>query len=394
MAVLVLFVALLGASPAAAWSIAGVKKAAAPNPAAAPPEPEKQQPETVGSKTYHPSFGLFSKGCKYRVVTSAADDSHSAHEFWDEDRNAWVAERTPGCFHTGHPAPGPPSFGFNGGSPRTAAASSDKHHTLIENLWYNNGRWYLLADGDTPVAPVRLSRNQETRVLHVANATRWLDAVSWRVVPGDTVFFDFVFFTHPTAIGHWWEMLGPLYSSLKRLSYRRPCDQFLLLHLKRRHLMEWVRAMIAVALGVPIKGHLPPIIMQVRVVLAVAAVAVAVAAAVAVPYPALPLLPSPRLTPYHPLPRLAPAENHLNRKTNSNRKTNGPPPRRRSRRARLRRLRRRLRGLGRTSGWFSRGLCWPKTCTRAAAARLRTLRTRGSSGEQAVRAGRDDHDDG
>jgi hypothetical protein len=116
--------------------------------------------------------------------------------------------------------------------------------------------------------------------------------VKWRVIPGDTILFDFIFFTHPTAIGHWWvayqlleqhhcapkqpvnppclaftpvaveleqthvhslhvhllllmrllcawmshtfrwEMLGPMYSSLKVAGFKRPCDQFILLHLQ------------------------------------------------------------------------------------------------------------------------------------------------------------------
>jgi hypothetical protein len=30
-------------------------------------------------------------------------------------------------------------------------------------------------------------------------------------VAGDTLLFDYIFFTHPTAIGHWWEMIAPLY---------------------------------------------------------------------------------------------------------------------------------------------------------------------------------------
>ena len=34
----------------------------------------------------------------------------------------------------------------------------------------------------------------------------------WRFVPGDTIMFDFVYFIHPTAIGHCWEMLGPMFS--------------------------------------------------------------------------------------------------------------------------------------------------------------------------------------
>ena len=57
-------------------------------------------------------------------------------------------------------------------------------------------------------------------------------------------------------------MLGPLFSILKSANIKRPCDQFILLHLQRRHVLEWVRAMIAVALGVPLNSELPPIYVQ------------------------------------------------------------------------------------------------------------------------------------
>ncbi len=69
--------------------------------------------------------------------------------------------------------------------------------------------------------------------------------------------------TPQTAIGHWCEVMFPLYSILKQeSSFARPAHQFLLLHLKRVHLMEWVRAVIATTLGVPPDGDLPPLIMQ------------------------------------------------------------------------------------------------------------------------------------
>lgn len=29
-----------------------------------------------------------------------------------------------------------------------------------------------------------------------------------------------------------WEMLGPMYSTLKKTPFKRPCDQFILLHLQ------------------------------------------------------------------------------------------------------------------------------------------------------------------
>ena len=65
-----------------------------------------------------------------------------------------------------------------------------------------------------------------------------------------------------TAIGHWSEMMHPLYSILKREpGFARPADNFVLLHLKRVHLMEWGRAVIAATLGTG-RQVLPPLIMQ------------------------------------------------------------------------------------------------------------------------------------
>lgn len=52
---------------------------------------------------------------------------------------------------------------------------------------------------------------QEIRALHFSDARAFAGAVKWRVVTGDTLLFDYIFFTHPTAIGHWWEMIAPLY---------------------------------------------------------------------------------------------------------------------------------------------------------------------------------------
>lgn len=39
--------------------------------------------------------------------------------------------------------------------------------------------------------------------LHVQNATAWAETVQWRLVAGDSLLFDFIYFSHPTAIGHW-----------------------------------------------------------------------------------------------------------------------------------------------------------------------------------------------
>ena len=66
-----------------------------------------------------------------------------------------------------------------------------------------------------------------------------------------------------TAIGHWGEMMFPLFSILREeAAFAQPPAQFVLLHLKRAHLMEWVRAVMAAALAVPRGGALPRLLMQ------------------------------------------------------------------------------------------------------------------------------------
>ncbi|KAG2434032.1 hypothetical protein HXX76_007760 [Chlamydomonas incerta] len=212
------------------------------------------------NRTYQPSFGLFPKGCRWRTVTH--DNSSSVtYQYWDFQAETWGDERPAACVPTSYPAPGPPGWRWMNDTPRTEVTCQTSH-CVYTNMYYNNGRWYALVDGELYIPSWRFSRNQEVVPFHVLDAREFLDAVKYAVVPGDTILFDFIFFIHPTAIGHWWEMLGPLYSILKTINFKRPCDQFVLLHLGRQHLLEWVRAMIAVTLGVGLDDELPPVLVQ------------------------------------------------------------------------------------------------------------------------------------
>jgi protein O-GlcNAc transferase len=79
-----------------------------------------------------------------------------------------------------------------------------------------------------------------------------------------------------TAIGHWLEHLMPLVSALREEEQQQqstmsfPADRILVLHLKRTHLIEWVRAVLAAAINTNIKNNkdigqsdkLPPIYLQ------------------------------------------------------------------------------------------------------------------------------------
>lgn len=252
-----------------------------------PPLPEDAHGVTRGSRLHGPSLGNYPRGCRWRSVSAAAEaegawprgnattttntSSHNDtvlfYEYWDTNTHTWTEEQPPTCRLAGFPDPGPPApWRLHKGSPRTEVVPST-HAVAYRNLWYNNGRWYALVDSGRVVPGWRFSKNHEVTPLHVADARAWLAATRWRVVPGDTLLFDFTFFTHPTAIGHWWELLAPLFSVLKGLGGRaggfaRPCDQVVLLHLKRGHLMEWVRAVMAVALGMGPHQQLPSILLQ------------------------------------------------------------------------------------------------------------------------------------
>eukprot|EP00877_Chromochloris_zofingiensis_P011466 jgi/Chrzof1/6573/Cz19g01160.t1 len=157
--------------------------------------------------------------------------------------------------------PGPSGWTFYNKSTRTEVEPQHSY-VLYNNLWYNGGRWYALVDGDKHVEPWKFSKNQEIMPLHVKDAQQFADSVKWRVVTGDSLLFDYIYFVHPTAIGHWWEMMAPLFGVLGSIKVKRPVDQFILLHLKRSHLMEWVRAVMAVALGVGLHQELPPVLLQ------------------------------------------------------------------------------------------------------------------------------------
>ena len=45
-----------------------------------------------------------------------------------------------------------------------------------------------------------MTRNQDLNVLHVDDATQWAAPLDARVVSGDTLIFDFVYFLHPVSI--------------------------------------------------------------------------------------------------------------------------------------------------------------------------------------------------
>mmetsp|Transcript_33697 Transcript_33697/g.95336 ORF Transcript_33697/g.95336 Transcript_33697/m.95336 type:complete len:574 (+) Transcript_33697:210-1931(+) len=144
----------------------------------------------------------------------------------------------------------------------------NKLYCSYQNLWYHNGKWYVLVDGPIPGGSFALTKHVIIDSLHVISPKAWLSTVDWVVVPGESVVLDFPFLGHPTAIGHWPELMAPLYSILRNRTshfgrpFKRTPDHMVLLHLKAQHLMEWVRGLIATTLGVGPGSSLPPIILE------------------------------------------------------------------------------------------------------------------------------------
>jgi hypothetical protein len=75
---------------------------------------------------------------------------------------------------------------------------------LAHKIVRTSYRWYAIVEGNKFEKNIKMSRNQQIVCLHMENATQWLSNTNHRVVHGDTLIFDFIFFLHPTAIGHWW----------------------------------------------------------------------------------------------------------------------------------------------------------------------------------------------
>jgi hypothetical protein len=65
-------------------------------------------------------------------------------------------------------------------------------------------RWYALVEGNKFVPNIKISRNQQISCIHVKNATAWVANTKHKIVRRDTLLFDYIYFVHPTAIGHWY----------------------------------------------------------------------------------------------------------------------------------------------------------------------------------------------
>lgn len=93
-------------------------------------EIKHEKEERIGNKTYYPSFGIFPKDCKWRLVTT--DGSKEAgYQFWDFSNKTWTDDRPSECTPTGYSAEtAPEGWDFHNGTPRTEVG------TMIWGLIY------------------------------------------------------------------------------------------------------------------------------------------------------------------------------------------------------------------------------------------------------------------
>lgn len=126
---------------------------------------------------------------------------------------------------------------------------SHRSHEL-KNMHMTAFLFHLLQSG------WKMSKNHLIQSLHVRNASDFVTSINARVLPGDSILMDFPYFLHPTAIGHWPEVLFPLFSALRARPDIQP-KRALLMSLKRAHVNSWSRHFIATAMNDNSKLDIP-----------------------------------------------------------------------------------------------------------------------------------------
>ncbi|KAH7622038.1 hypothetical protein Ndes2526B_g02863 [Nannochloris sp. 'desiccata'] len=214
--------------------------------------------------------GIFAQGCRWRVAPrrkTAAGPSQGFwdvrhYEYWNESTQKWSSEQPDACRI--QPLLFKSSLSRNNkdnDTPSTKRRCVRDEYCVFKNLWYNGGKFYYLTDDKDGMDSIPMTRDITLYPLVIHNVSLFPSQVNSRIVPDSTVLIDFLYFIHPTAIGHWLEHLMPLVSAIREEQEQKqerlqqqptmsfPPDRILLLHLKRTHLIEWVRAVLAAAIN-------------------------------------------------------------------------------------------------------------------------------------------------
>lgn len=112
-----------------------------------------------------------------------------------------------------------------GSSPQAAGSASALEHlrvTLVTTLWCrcHNTRWYAVMDRkdfdqyNSTFTDIVFSQNMGISKLPVKDVSAYLDNLHAAWVNGTTLWLDYSFPAFPENIGHWLEMLLPVYSQL------------------------------------------------------------------------------------------------------------------------------------------------------------------------------------
>ena len=100
----------------------------------------------IGPKSSGASdLGFFPPGCRWRTLPSAKQSGFwdvAAYEYWDEDENRWSEVQPAACRLPKPPLP----TNYRLANNSQTSSSCNGRYCLIENVWYNQGRFYYLTD--------------------------------------------------------------------------------------------------------------------------------------------------------------------------------------------------------------------------------------------------------
>ncbi|DBA71209.1 TPA: hypothetical protein ACH3X2_011604 [Trebouxia sp. C0005] len=149
-------------------------------------------------------------------------------------------------------------------------------YRIYQNFWFHAQRFYALnclATKDANATPIKadITLNMMLIEMPVAKAEQFYQHVQTGWWGGNTLLIDFPFPAFPESMGHWAEVLLPVYSALVTGAWKqhvqgpsRHIDRLLLSNVRRDQLQtfEWLQAMLRISMapGLPTGIELPQIL--------------------------------------------------------------------------------------------------------------------------------------